>query len=97
VDRSGAYFCRFVARRLVKEGLARRAEVQVAYSIGIAKPMAVKVETFGTGDEMEAARFVEKFDFRPAAIIERLDLLRPIYRQTTNYGHFGRPGLPWEA
>jgi len=97
VDRSGAYFCRFVARRLVKEGLARRAEVQVAYSIGIAKPMAVKVETFGTGDPLKAARFVETFDFRPAAIIERLDLLRPIYRQTTNYGHFGRPGLPWEA
>ena len=97
VDRSGAYFCRFVARQLVKEGLARRAEVQVAYSIGIAKPMAVKVETFGTGDALKAARFVEKFDFRPAAIIERLDLLRPIYRQTTNYGHFGRPGLPWEA
>jgi len=97
VDRSGAYFCRFVARRLVKEGLARRAEVQVAYSIGIAKPMAVKVETFGTGDALLAARFVETFDFRPAAIIERLDLLRPIYRRTTNYGHFGRPGLPWEA
>ena len=97
VDRSGAYFCRFVARLLVKEGLARRAEVQVAYSIGVAKPMAVKVETFGTGDALKAARFVEEFDFRPAAIIERLDLLRPIYRQTTNYGHFGRPGLPWEA
>ncbi len=97
VDRSGAYFCRFVARRLVREGLARRAEVQVAYSIGVAKPMAVKVETFGTGDPLKAARFVEEFDFRPAAIIERLELLRPIYRQTTNYGHFGRPGLPWEA
>jgi S-adenosylmethionine synthetase len=96
VDRSGAYFARFVARQVVQEGLARAAEVQVAYSIGVAKPMAVKVETFGTGDPRAAARFVENFDFRPAAIIERLDLLRPIYRQTTNYGHFGRPGLPWE-
>ncbi len=97
VDRSGAYFCRFVARQLIRKKLARRAEVQVAYSIGVAKPMAVKVETFGTGDPRKAARFVEKFDFRPAAIIERLDLLRPIYRRTTNYGHFGRPGLPWES
>jgi S-adenosylmethionine synthetase len=97
VDRSGAYFCRFVARQLVRKELARRAEVQVAYVIGVAKPMAVKVETFGTGDPARAARFVQRFDFRPAAIIERLDLLRPIYRQTTNYGHFGRPGLPWEA
>ena len=97
VDRSGAYFCRFVARQIIRKKLARRAEVQVAYSIGVAKPMAVKVETFDTGDPRKAARFVEKFDFRPAAIIERLDLLRPIYRQTTNYGHFGRPGLPWEA
>ena len=96
VDRSGAYFCRFVARQLVKEGLARRAEIQVAYMIGVAKPASVKVETFGTGDERAAAEFVRQFDFRPAAIIERLGLLRPIYRQTTNYGHFGKKGLPWE-
>lgn len=96
VDRSGAYFCRFVARQLVKEGIARRAEIQVAYMIGVARPASVKVETFGTGDERAAAEFVRQFDFRPAAIIERLDLLRPIYRQTTNYGHFGKPGLPWE-
>jgi S-adenosylmethionine synthetase len=96
VDRSGAYFCRFVARQVVKEGLARRAEVQVAYAIGRARPLSVKVDTFGTGDPAQAARFVETFDFRPAAIIERLDLLRPIYRSTTNYGHFGKPGLPWE-
>jgi S-adenosylmethionine synthetase len=96
VDRSGAYFCRFVARQVLKEGLARRAEVQVAYAIGRARPLSVKVDTFGTGDEAKAARFVETFDFRPAAVIERLDLLRPIYRSTTNYGHFGKPGLPWE-
>ncbi len=96
VDRSGAYFCRYVARQVVKEGLARRAEVQVAYAIGRARPLSVKVDTFGTGDAAQAARFMETFDFRPAAIIERLNLLRPIYRTTTNYGHFGKPGMPWE-
>jgi S-adenosylmethionine synthetase len=96
VDRSGAYFCRLVARQLVEAGLARKAEVQVAYAIGVAQPISVKVDTFGTGDEEAAAAFVRTFDFRPAAIIERLDLLRPIYRETTNYGHFGKPDLPWE-
>jgi S-adenosylmethionine synthetase len=98
VDRSGAYFCRYVARQVVKEGLARKAEVQVAYAIGVAEPVSVKVETFGTGDESAAAAFVRKnFDFRPRSIIESLDLLRPIYRSTTNYGHFGKSGLPWEV
>src|SRR5882724_618175 len=97
VDRSGAYFCRFVARELVKNGIARKAQVQVAYAIGVAQPVSIKVETFGTGDDEAAVEFSKKFDFRPAAIIERLDLLKPIYRSTTNYGHFGRPGLPWEA
>ena len=64
----------------------------------MAKPVSVKVDTFGTGDEGVAEKFVmETFDFRPRIIIERFDLLRPIYRSTTNYGHFGRPGLPWEA
>ena len=96
VDRSGAYFCRFVARQIVKAGLARRAEIQVAYAIGVARPVSVKVDTFGTGDPAAAADFVRGFDFRPAAIIERLDLLRPFYRRTTNYGHFGKPELPWE-
>jgi S-adenosylmethionine synthetase len=97
VDRSGAYFCRFVAREIVKAGLAKRAEVQVAYAIGMAQPVSVKVDTFGTGDARAAAEFVKTgFDFRPRAIIERLDLLRPIYRGTTNYGHFGRADLPWE-
>jgi S-adenosylmethionine synthetase len=98
VDRSSAYFCRFVAKQVVASGLATRAEIQVGYAIGMAKPVSVKVDTFGTGDERAAAEFVmNAFDFRPRAIIERLDLLRPIYRGTTNYGHFGRPGLPWEA
>jgi S-adenosylmethionine synthetase len=97
VDRSSAYFCRYVARQVVSSGLARMAEIQVGYAIGMAQPVSVKVETFGTGDEDAAAAFVKTFDFRPRAIIEQLDLLRPIYRSTTNYGHFGRPGLPWEA
>jgi S-adenosylmethionine synthetase len=96
VDRSGAYFCRWVARQVVLAGLARRAEVQVAYAIGLAEPVSVHVDTFGTGDDKAAADFVSQFDFRPAAICERLGLHRPIYRITTNYGHFGRPGLPWE-
>jgi S-adenosylmethionine synthetase len=97
VDRSGAYFTRLIARRLVQAGIARRAEIQVAYAIGVAQPISVKVDTFQTGDEQAAAEFVRGFDFRPAAIIERLQLLRPIYRGTTNYGHFGKPHLPWEA
>jgi S-adenosylmethionine synthetase len=97
VDRSGAYFCRYVARQVVLAGLAHRAEVQVAYAIGVAQPISIKVETFGTGNSHVAAEFVRSFDFRPAAIIQQLDLLRPIYRRTTNYGHFGKPGLPWET
>jgi S-adenosylmethionine synthetase len=97
VDRSGAYFCRFVAREIVRRGLARRAELQVSYAIGRAQPVSVLVDTFGTGNSDLASAFVkERFDFRPRAIIERLNLLRPIYRSTTNYGHFGKAGLPWE-
>jgi S-adenosylmethionine synthetase len=96
VDRSAAYFCRFVAREIIKNELASRVEIQVAYAIGIAKPMSVKVDTFGTGDTHTVTQFVRDFDFRPAAIIERLNLLRPIYRLTTNYGHFGKRELPWE-
>ena len=98
VDRSSAYYCRYVAKQVVASGLAKRAEIQVGYAIGMAKPVSVKVETFGTGDERAAAEFVmQAFDFRPRAIIDRFNLLRPIYRSTTNYGHFGRPGLPWEV
>ena len=98
VDRSSAYFCRYVAKQVVASGLAKKAEIQVGYAIGMAKPVSVKVDTFNTGDERAAAEFVmNAFDFRPRAIIEKLDLLRPIYRQSTNYGHFGRLGLPWEA
>ena len=97
VDRSSAYFCRYVAKQVVSAGLAKKAEIQVGYAIGVAQPVSVKVDTFGTGDERAAAEFVKTFDFRPRAIVEKLDLLRPIYRSTTNYGHFGRTGLPWEA
>jgi S-adenosylmethionine synthetase len=96
VDRSGAYFCRYVAQNLVRRGVAARAEVQVGYAIGRAEPVSVRVDTFGTGDPREAEAFVRTFDFRPAAIIERLALRKPIFRGTTNYGHFGKGGLPWE-
>lgn len=96
VDRSAAYFCRYVSRQAVRAGVARKIEIQVAYTIGQAEPLAIGVKCFGTGDEKAAYEFVRKFSFKPAAIIERLDLYRPIYKTTTNYGHFGRPGLPWE-
>lgn len=97
VDRSAAYFARYVARQIVKRDIASRVEIQVAYAIGVADPVSVMVETFGTGDADAADAALGTFDFRPGAIIERLDLLRPFYRRTTNYGHFGRPDdLPWE-
>jgi S-adenosylmethionine synthetase len=78
-----------VARSLVAAGLAQRAELQVGYAIGQSTPVSVKVDTFGTGDDVAAENFVETLDFRPGQIIRELDLLRPIYRLTTNYGHFG--------
>jgi len=96
VDRSGAYFCRFIARQLIKQRMARRAEIQISYAIGEARPLSVKVDTFGTGEAAAAIDYVKSLDFRPASIIDRFKLLRPIYRLTTNYGHFGKPGLPWE-
>jgi S-adenosylmethionine synthetase len=101
VDRSAAYAARWVAKNIVAAGLADRCEVQVAYAIGVAEPVSVAVETFGTGrlpQEKIAQAVTEVFDLRPAAIIHYLDLRRPIYRQTAAYGHFGRPDLdlPWE-
>ena len=96
VDRSAAYFGRYVARQIVKAGLAKRAELQVAYAIGCAEPVSLHVNTLGTGDDKAAQQFAEGCDFRPAAMIQQLALLRPIYRQTTHFGHFGKPGLPWE-
>jgi S-adenosylmethionine synthetase len=101
VDRSAAYAMRWVAKNIVAAGLARRAEVQVAYAIGVAKPVGVFVETFGTGivaDEKIQAAVLEVFDLRPAAILRDLDLRRPIYAKTAAYGHFGRelPEFTWE-
>ncbi|HET9878275.1 MAG TPA: methionine adenosyltransferase [Candidatus Limnocylindria bacterium] len=101
VDRSAAYMARYVAKNVVAAGLARRFELQLAYAIGVAHPLAINVDTFGTGAVTDArlrALVTECFDLRPAAIIETLDLRRPIYRQTAAYGHFGRPDLdlPWE-
>jgi len=99
VDRSACYYARYVAKNIVAAGLARRCEVQVAYAIGVAKPMGVYVQTFGTGkvdDEKLAAYVIENFDMRPRALIEELDLLRPIYRATAAYGHFGRSEFSWE-
>ncbi len=101
VDRSAAYAMRWVAKNIVAAGLARRAEVQVAYAIGKAQPVGVFVQTFGTGivaDEVIQKAVLEVFDLRPAAIIRDLDLLRPIYAKTAAYGHFGRelPEFTWE-
>ena len=93
VDRSAAYAARYVAKNVVAAGLASKCEVQLAYAIGVAKPVSIMVDTFGTGkfDDVVIADAVQKvFDLRPAAIIDTLDLRRPIYRKTTNYGHFGR-------
>jgi S-adenosylmethionine synthetase len=99
VDRSAAYMCRWVAKNIVAAGLADLAELQVAYAIGHPEPVSVYVDTMGTGrvaDEKIARAVTRVFGFKPAQIIEQLNLLRPIYRQTTNYGHFGKAGLPWE-
>ncbi len=103
VDRSATYAARWIAKNVVAAGLAERVAVQIAYAIGVAEPVSVMVDTFGTGrleDERLAARIEEVFDLRPAAIIEGLGLKRPIYRRTAAYGHFGRPpedeGFTWE-
>src|SRR5207342_1926281 len=102
VDRSAAYAARWVAKNVVAAGLADRFEVEVAYGIGIARPISLSVDSFGTGrlesDSAIQALIERHFDLRPASIIAALDLRRPIYRQTASYGHFGRPDLdlPWE-
>ena len=99
VDRSAAYYCRYAAKNIVAAGLAERCEIQVSYAIGIAKPVSILVETFGTNiiPEEEIVALVKKhFDFRPKEIIQQLDLLRPIYQKTATYGHFGRVEFPWE-
>ncbi len=101
VDRSGAYAARWVAKNIVAAGLADRVEIQLSYAIGVAEPLSISIETFGTGkiDDAIIERLVrEHFDLRPGAIIRDLDLRRPIFRQTAAYGHFGRTDvdLPWE-
>lgn len=101
VDRSAAYAARWVAKNLVAAGLANRLEIELAYAIGVAEPVSISVDAFGTGklpEEEMVAIVREKFDLRPGAIIKHLDLRRPIYRQTAAYGHFGRTDLdlPWE-
>lgn len=101
VDRSAAYAARYVAKNIVASGLADRCEIQLAYAIGISKPVSIMVDTFGTGklSDEEISKIIEKhFDLRPAAIIRDLDLLRPIYRQIAAYGHMGREDvdIPWE-
>jgi S-adenosylmethionine synthetase len=102
VDRSAAYAGRYVAKNIVAAGLADRCEIQVSYAIGVAEPTSISIETFGTGtvsDEKIEAIVREVFDLRPYGILKMLDLLKPIYRQTAAYGHFGREdiGLPWEV
>jgi S-adenosylmethionine synthetase len=101
VDRSAAYAARHVAKNLVAAGLADRCEIQLAYAIGVARPVSIMVDTFGTGkiDEAKMVELIQKhFDLRPAGIIKEMDLRRPIYKQTAAYGHFGRTDLdlPWE-
>ena len=99
VDRSASYYARYMAKNLVAAGLAKRAQVQLAYAIGVAHPVGIYVDTFGTSevsDERLAEVLQDVFDARPAAIIAQLELRRPIYRETSAYGHFGREGFPWE-
>jgi S-adenosylmethionine synthetase len=102
VDRSAAYMGRWVAKNIIAAGLATHTEIQFAYAIGHPQPVSVRVETFGTAklgisDEQITAAVQKVFSFKPADIVSQLDLLRPIYRETTNYGHFGKAGLPWEV
>jgi len=99
VDRSATYYARYVAKNVVAAGLAARCEVQIAYAIGVAQPVGVHVNTFGTAavDEQKLERWIMKnFDMRPKAIIEQLDLLKPVYQKTAAYGHFGRKEFSWE-
>jgi S-adenosylmethionine synthetase len=99
VDRSACYYARFVAKNVVAAGLAKRCEVQIAYAIGVAQPVGVHVNTFGTStvDEQVLEKYIQaEFDMRPKAIIDQLDLLKPVYKKTAAYGHFGREEFTWE-
>lgn len=102
MDRSAAYAARYVAKNLVAAGLADKVEIQLAYAIGVATPVSINVDTYGTGkvsDEKLVELIRNNFDLRPTGIIRMLDLRRPIYKQTAAYGHFGRTDLdvPWES
>ena len=100
VDRSAAYFSRWVAKNIVASGLAKSCEIEVAYAIGHPFPTSIHIDTFGTNliEESKIIKAIkEVFDFRPASIVDQLNLLRPIYRGSTNYGHFGKANLPWES
>ena len=99
VDRSATYMARYVCKNIVKAGLAEQCQIQVAYAIGVAKPVSVMVNTFGTGklsDKRLEEIVIKEFDLRPSAIIDKLDLKKPVYSQTSSYGHFGKEGLSWE-
>ena len=99
MDRSAAYYCRYVAKNVVAHGLADRCEVGVAYAIGMSNPVSLLIDTFGTAkvSEEEIYKFVnDNFSFKVKDIITELDLKKPIYRNTTNFGHFGREGFSWE-
>jgi S-adenosylmethionine synthetase len=99
VDRSAAYMARFIAKNIVANGYAKKCEIQLSYAIGVAKPISIYVDTFGTGtisDSEIVKKISSTFNLTPRGIIESLDLRRPIYTQTTNYGHFGKKDLPWE-
>lgn len=99
VDRSGAYYARYVAKNIVASGLADKCEIQVSYAIGVAKPLSIFIETFDTNkvpNDFILSLIYKYFDFRPGVIIRDLELRRPIYKQVASYGHFGREGLPWE-
>lgn len=99
VDRSAAYMARFIAKNIVANGLARKCEIQLSYAIGVAKPVSIYVETFGTGkipDNEIIKKIKNTFKLTPRGIIDSLNLRQPIYKQTTNYGHFGKKDLPWE-
>ena len=100
VDRSATYFCRYMAKNLVASGLCDEVEIQVAYAIGVANPVSVFVDTFGTGvrpDDELAEILKKEFDLRPYAIIRKLNLRTPIFFETASYGHFGRSKFPWES
>ena len=99
VDRSAAYMLRHIAKNIVANGYAKKCEIQIAYAIGMKEPLSIYVNTFGTGTKTEeeiVEKIKEKFDLTPEGIIKYLGLRKPIYRQTTNYGHFGKENLPWE-